>query len=115
MVHRATHQSVVVSESFDRNESPTISTVSTDTELSETTQSGRSGILKLSLSRAGTLRLDRTGNLIVPGSKSHKLCFADELRSSPKPIAKIHHVESIKSWNLGNRFDREHGCVCTIS
>ena len=117
MVHRYTGQSGFRSNSLDRIESPTISTVSTDTESSEviSSQLGQIGILKRSCSRSDTIRIDRVGNLIVSGSKSHRVCFADELHSSPKPIARVHHIESFKSWNLGNRFDREHGCVCTIS
>jgi hypothetical protein len=101
-----------------RNESPTISTVSTDTEFSAL-QSGAisaQGILKSPLLQANSIRVDRGGTLIVPGSKSHRVSFADEIGGSPRPIAQIHRVESLKSFNFGNRFvDGENSCVCTIS
>ena len=97
-----------------RNESPTISTTSTDTEAS-LSLSTQVGILKACQSRSDTIRVDRAGTLIVAGSKSHRVCFADEVHDSPRPIAKVHHIESFKRWNLGNRFEGQPGCVCTIS
>ena len=104
---------------LSRNESPTISTVSTDTEFSITQSVAteiKSGILKATYTPTDILRIDRAGNMIVPGSKNHRVSFADEVRGSPRPIAKVHQVESFKSWNLGNRFiDGENRCVCTIS
>ena len=107
------------SDAVARFESPTVSTVSTDTESSLAVLSvtvARSSILKASSTRSDTIRTDRAGNMIVAGSKSHRVCFADEVHTTPEPIAKIHHVESWKSWNWGNRFvDGENSCVCTIS
>jgi hypothetical protein len=107
------------SEVVVRLESPTVSTISTDTESSLavlTVTGARTSILKASSARSDTIRTDRAGNIIVPGSKSHRVCFADEVHSSAEPIAKVHHVESWKSWNWGNRFvDGENSCVCTIS
>lgn len=110
----------VRSDLLARFESPTISTVSTDTELSTSVIPGvcgrGSGILKQTSLRSDTIRIDRTGNMIVSGSKTHRVCFADEVHGAPEPIAKVHHVESWKSWNWGNRFvDGENSCVCTIS
>ncbi len=100
-----------------RNESPTVSTASTDTEASLVIPI-RSGIIKAAPEdnlRCESIRVDRAGTIILPGSKSHRVCFADEVRDSPRPIAKVHHIESFKQWNLGNRFDAQPGCVCTIS
>ena len=99
-----------------RHESPTVSTASTDVESSVQLpiMCTRASILKQSSTRTDLLRIDRTGNLIVAGSKSHRICFADEVQNSPRPIAKVHHVDSYKSLNFGE-FTGKHGCVCTIS
>jgi len=102
-----------------RHESPTISTVSTDTEYSGmqlTSTSLSQGILNSSSMTTNSIRVDRDGTVILPGSKSHRVCFADELRGSPRAIAQVHQVESLKSFNFGNRFvDGENSCVCKIS
>lgn len=102
-----------------RNESPTISTVSTDTEFSvapRVSAEACPGILKASCERTNSIRIDRGGNVIVAGSKSHRICFADEVEGSPRSIVRVHPVESFKSWNFGNSFVRgENSCVCTIS
>lgn len=113
MIIRSLSHTEFRSMSFDKEQSPTISSASTEMESSIVAQPVLAGILKSSECRSDTLRIDRSGTLIVAGSKSHRVCFADEHRE--QPIAKIHHVESLKLWNLGNRFDREHGCICTIS
>ena len=99
-----------------RHESPTVSTTSTDAESSGLVSAigTKSGILKQQSVRSDFLRIDRTGNLIVSGSKSHRICFADEVTDSPRPIAKVHHVDSFKTLNFGE-FTGKHGCVCTIS
>ena len=99
-----------------RHESPTVSTASTDVEsASQIPMLGmKAGILKQPATRSDLLRIDRTGNLIVAGSKSHRICFADEVQDSPRPIAKVHHVDSYKTLNFGE-FTGKHGCVCTIS
>lgn len=112
-------QAGIITRPLVRNESPTISTASTDTEFSELTigkAPSQGGILKQSSARSDTIRIDCSGNVIVPGSKSHRVCFADELGGSPRPIAKVHQVESWKSWNFGNRFvDGGRSCICTMS
>ena len=113
-------QSDVNVRELARNESPTISTVSTDAEFSiipNSSASLRGSILKKPYSaRPVSVRIDCSGNVIVPGSRSHRVSFADELSDSPRPIAKVHHVESWKSWNFGNRFaDGASSCVCRIS
>jgi hypothetical protein len=101
---------------ISRNQSPTVSAASTDTETSLMLPY-RSGIMRVSddNSRCESIRVDRAGTIILPGSKSHRVSFADEVRDSPRPIAKVHHIESFKHWNMGNRFDTQPGCVCTIS
>jgi hypothetical protein len=103
-------------ESLQRNESPTISTASTDTESFAPAPAPGQGILKATSAISNSIRIDRDGNVIVAGSKSHRVCFADELDGTPRPIAKVHRVESLKSFNFGNRFiEGENSCVCTIS
>ena len=63
-----------------------------------------------------SIRVDRGGTVIVPGSKSHRVSFADEQVGTPRAIAQVHKVESFKSFNFGNRFvEGENSCVCTIS
>lgn len=105
-------------EELKRNESPTTSTVSTDTEFSAHSLAPcalSQGILKSASATSASIRIDRDGNVIIAGSKSHRVSFADEVDRSPRPIAKVHKVESLKSFNFGNRFvEGENGCVCTI-
>lgn len=99
-----------------RHESPTVSTTSTDAESTAIVPAlgTKLGILKQQSVRSDFLRIDRTGNLIVSGSKTHRICFADEVTDSPRPIAKVHHVDSYKTLNFGE-LTGKHGCVCTIS
>lgn len=119
MVHSGRNKLESELDSLTRNESPTISTISTDTELSTLAQSTNTaslGILKQAPAQSNSFRIDRGGTVIIPGSKSHRICFADEVCGTPRPIAQIHQVESLKSFNFGNRFVHgENGCVCTIS
>ncbi len=105
-----------VSDPPARHESPTVSTASTDVEsASQLPVIGmKAGILKQTSTQSDVLRIDRTGNLILAGSKTHRICFADEVQDSPRPIAKVHHVDSYKTLNFGE-FTGKHGCVCTIS
>jgi hypothetical protein len=99
-----------------RHESPTVSTASTEVECASQIQllGMKAGILKQPSARSDLLRIDRTGNLIVAGSKTHRICFADEVQDSPRPIAKVHHVDSYKALDYGE-CSGKHGCVCTIS
>jgi hypothetical protein len=106
-------------DSLTRNESPTISTLSTDTESSVPMclePNATSGILKQASAQSNSIRIDRGGTVIVSGSKSHRICFADEVSGTPRAIAEVHQVESLKTFNFGNRFvNGENSCVCTIS
>jgi hypothetical protein len=116
MIQRASSNVGSRADQLSRNESPTVSTVSTETEVFSSYASfgGKSGILKQCTIKTDNIRTDRAGTMIVTGSKSHRICFADEVQDSPRPIAKVHHVESFKSLNFGN-MTGQPGCVCTIS
>jgi len=105
---------------LSRNESPTLSTVSTDSEgsVKPGLLSLQSGIIKQCPLKSENIRTDRAGTVILTGSKSHRISFADEVQDSPRPIAKVHHVESFKKLNIGDLNKAgagQPGCVCTIS
>jgi hypothetical protein len=116
MIQRASSSVVSAADPLFRNESPTVSTASTDAEMivGYPPLGGKNGILKQCSIKTDTIRTDRTGTVIVTGSKSHHICFADEVQDSPRPIARVHHVESFKSQNFAN-IAGQPGCVCTIS
>ncbi|EER10523.1 hypothetical protein Pmar_PMAR005858 [Perkinsus marinus ATCC 50983] len=77
---------------FGSPKSPSESTVSS---LSTATD----GILRRSGDSVDSIRIDRKGNFIHYGSKSHSISFADEVEGDTGRLENVFIVESFKAYN----------------
>ncbi|KAF4721105.1 hypothetical protein FOZ62_025143 [Perkinsus olseni] len=80
--------------------SPKSPTESTASSFSTSTD----GILRRAGDSTDNIRIDRRGNFIHYGSKSHSISFADEVEGDSEPLENVFIVESWKAYNSEEQF-----------